>query len=270
MFKKRRGQNFLFDKNILRKIISAAQLTKNDTVLEIGAGTGLLTEFLAESAGRVVAVEIEKNFLETLKQKFLSSPHVKIIEGDFLKIPLNNILHNNHDVEENVKVVANIPYSITAPILTKLLPNSHFFDVIILTMQKEVADRLCAKPRTKAYGSLTLFVNYYCTAEKLFTISPSCFFPKPEVYSACVRLCVRKEKTVVVKDEDFFFRVISCAFQQRRKTLQNALMPLPARKEEVSHALHECKLAHLSRAEELSLPQFAKLAAVLGVTRPYP
>lgn len=243
--------------------MSSAQLEKQDTVLEIGAGTGLLTESLAEAAGRVVAVEIEKNFLEALHKKFAEMPRVKIIEGDFLKMPIEKILHDDDKILHDVKVVANIPYSITAPILAKLMEYSHVIHTIVLTVQREVADRLCAKPRTKAYGSLTLFAHYYCTSEKLFTISPSCFFPKPEVVSACVRLRVRKEKPAAVKDEDFFFRVVSCAFQQRRKTLKNALQALPSEKEATARALRACALPQNARAEELTLEQFAKLASVL-------
>ncbi len=267
MFKKRRGQNFLVDKNILKKIASAALLTKKDTVLEIGAGTGLLTELLAERAGHVIAVEIEKNFQETLKQKFLDVSHVRIVEGDFLKIPLEKILEKGKNERENLCVVANIPYSITAPILNKLLGNNNIFNFIILTVQKEVADRICASPRTKAYGSLTLFVNFYCTAEKLFNISPSCFFPKPDVMSTCVKLEVKIARCVSVPDEKFFFRVVSRAFQQRRKTLRNALLSLPTDKDSVARALKQCGLSQKARAEELTLQQFADLS---GTLYPYP
>lgn len=263
MFKKRRGQNFLVDKNILKKIVSAAALTKKDTVLEIGAGTGLLTELLAERAGRVISVEIEKNFQETLKQKFADVSHVRIVEGDFLKIPLEKILEQGKIERENLCVVANIPYSITAPILSKLLENNSLFDFIILTVQKEVADRICASPRTKAYGSLTLFVNFYCTAEKLFNIPPPCFFPKPDVISTCVKLAVKKTKNVSVPNEKFFFRVVSCAFQQRRKILCNALLSLPADKDSIARAQKQCGLSQKARAEELTLQQFADLSCIL-------
>ncbi len=258
-FKKKRGQHFLTDKNVLKKIVSAARITKEDAVLEIGAGTGLLTEFLSLSAGHVYAVEIEKKFLDTLREKFSGAASVQIIEGDFLKMKIDNIFKET----KKLKVVANIPYSITAPILEKLLLHRRFFHEIVLTVQKEVADRICASHGNKTYGSLTLFVRYYCVPEKLFNISPTCFFPPPDVVSACVRLAVREELPAGVSDERFFFRVIASAFQQRRKTLVNALRTLPAHREEILRALKACRLPDTARAEQLSMEQFAQLSGAL-------
>ena len=262
VFQKRFGQNFLVDTHVLEKIIQAAGLTKEDLVLEIGPGIGTMTQYLAENAGRVVAVEIDSNLIPILKETLKDYDNVTVINEDILKVDVA-ALAEQYNGGRPIKVVANLPYYITTPIIMGLFESQVPIDNITVMVQKEVAERMQAGPGTKNYGALSLAVQYY--AEPY--IVPNCFIPRPSVGSAVIRLTRHGKKPVEVKDEKLMFALIRASFNQRRKTLQNSLnnsAELSFSKEEIGEAIEKMGLSPSVRGEALTLEQFAKLADALG------
>jgi len=221
-FKKNFGQNFLIDSNILDNIATSAGITKEDCVLEIGPGIGSLTQVLAEYAKRVIAVEIDSTLIPILHQTLLGYNNVEVLNQDILKTNIHALISEKND-EKPIKVVANLPYYITTPILMDLLEKQYPIDNITVMVQKEVAERMQATPGNKEYGALSVAVQYYCDANIDMIVPPSCFMPRPKVSSAVITLRVLNERKVKTKDEQLFFHIVKCAFGQRRKTLLNGL-----------------------------------------------
>ena len=267
MFQKRFGQNFLIDTHVLEKIIRAAEITKEDMVLEIGPGIGTMTQYLCENAREVVAVEIDKNLIPILTNDTLSGyDNVTVINEDILKLDLNKLVEERNQ-GKRIKVVANLPYYITTPIIMGLFESHVPLQNITVMVQKEVADRMQAGPGSKDYGALSLAVQYYATPYIAANVPPNCFMPRPNVGSAVIRLTLHDKPPVEVKDESFMFALIRASFNQRRKTLVNGLTnaaELKLTKEEVQNALEELGLSVTVRGEALSLEQFAKLSNVLS------
>ncbi len=272
-FQKRYGQNFLIDANILGKIIDAAEITKEDCVLEIGPGIGTMTQYLAESAREVVAVEIDKNLIPILGETLSEYENVTVINEDILNIDVGNLAEEKNNGKA-LKVVANLPYYITTPIIMGLLEGQVPFYSITIMVQKEVADRMQAGPGTKDYGALSLAVQYYAKPEVMMNVPPSCFMPRPTVGSAVIRLTKHSEPPVKVTNEKKLFSIIRAAFNQRRKTLANALAnatslvdnqgtPTKVTRQEVCDALERMGLNTSVRGETLSLEQFAGLCNLL-------
>lgn len=260
--KKRYGQNFLIDEHVLCRIIEGSGITKDDTVLEIGPGIGTLTQVLCERAGHVIAVEIDKDMIPLLNENLSEYDNYELINEDILKINLAALLGEN----KKAKVVANLPYYITTPIIMQLLENKLPIESITVMVQKEVADRMQAKPGGKDYGALTLAVRYYSQAEVIASVPPSCFIPRPGVDSAVIRLSCYDKPPVQAKDEEKLFEIIKAAFAQRRKTLANALKNYPKlclSRERVEAALTEIGLNADIRGEKLSLTEFAELTDLL-------
>ena len=261
---KRYGQNFLIDSNILEKIVASAGITKEDTVLEIGPGIGTLTQHLAEAAKKVICVEIDKNMIPVLEYTLADFDNVTVINQDILKADIVNILKENG--AESAKVVANLPYYITTPIIMELLEKDLPIESITVMIQKEVAERMQTGPGSKDYGALSLAVAFYSNAEVKMTVSPNCFIPRPNVDSAVIRLDKLKEPAVKVKDRAEMFRIIKGAFEQRRKTLTNALSHSSAYKTDkknIENALLEMGKNINIRGEELTLEEFARLSDIL-------
>lgn len=264
-FQKKFGQNFLIDSNILEKIIDAAQVTQEDCVLEIGPGIGTMTRYLAERAKKVVAVEIDKNLIPILQDTLMDRPNVTLIHSDILKVDINRIV-----VEENggcpIKVVANLPYYITTPIIMALFENHIAIQNITIMVQKEVADRMQAGPGSKDYGALSLAVQYYAKPEVITKVPASCFMPKPNVDSTVIRLTKYEKPPVEVKSEAYLFAIIRASFNQRRKTLVNGLVnagKLGVSKEKVTEVLGHMGLSPMIRGEALNLEQFTELSNAL-------
>lgn len=265
-FKKNFGQNFLIDGNVLDNIISAAKITKDDFVLEIGPGIGSLTQYLAENAGKVLAVEIDKNLIPILGETLKEYDNVEIINEDVLKIDINSIIEEKNNGKP-IKVVANLPYYITTPILMELLERRLNVESITVMVQKEVADRMQAQPKTKDYGALTLAVQYYSHANINFIVPPGCFMPRPNVDSAVITLTIHKGSRFSVENEDLMFEIIKASFAQRRKTLLNGLNNAPNlkfTKEDVISALNEMGIDERIRGEALSVEDFANLSNILN------
>lgn len=261
---KRYGQNFLIDSNILEKIVASAGITKDDTVLEIGPGIGTLTQHLAEASKKVICVEIDKNMIPVLEYTLADFDNVTVINQDILKADIVNILKENG--AESAKVVANLPYYITTPIIMELLEKDLPIESITVMIQKEVAERMQTGPGSKDYGALSLAVAFYSNAEVKMTVSPNCFIPRPNVDSAVIRLDKLKEPAVKVKDRAEMFRIIKGAFEQRRKTLTNALSHSSAYKTDkknIENALLEMGKNINIRGEELTLEEFARLSDIL-------
>lgn len=265
-FQKKFGQNFLIDAHVLDKIIAAAEITKDDFVLEIGPGIGTMTQYLAENAGKVVAVEIDRMLIPILKETLSGYGNVKVINGDIMKLDIGKLAE-----EENggrpIKVVANLPYYITTPIIMGLFESHVPIDSITVMVQKEVAQRMQALPGTKDYGALSLAVQYYAEPYIAANVPPNCFMPRPNVGSAVIRLIRYREPKVSVKDEGLMFRIIRASFNQRRKTLQNGLNNSPeitAGKEQIAEAIALVGLPASVRGEALTLEQFAALSDALG------
>lgn len=265
-FQKKFGQNFLIDPTVLDRIIRAARITKEDCVLEIGPGIGTMTQYLAESAGSVVAVEIDQNLIPILKETLAEYDNVSIINDDILKVDLNKIVEEKNGGRP-IKVVANLPYYITTPIIMGLFEKQVPLQSITIMVQKEVADRMQVGPGTKDYGALSLAVQYYAKPEIIANVPPNCFIPRPNVGSAVIRLTKYEQPPVTVRDVDRMFAIIRASFNQRRKTLVNGLGNAPElglSKERVAHALEEMQLLPTVRGEALTLAQFARLSDLLG------
>ena len=266
MFQKKFGQNFLIDTHVLEKIISAAGITKDDCVLEIGPGIGTMTQYLAENAGHVVAVEIDRNLIPILKETLADYDNVTVINEDILRVDIK-ALAEEYNGGKPIKVVANLPYYITTPIIMGLFESGVPIDNITVMVQKEVADRMKEGPGSKDYGALSLAVQYYAEPEIVANVPPNCFIPRPNVGSAVIRLTRHKEMPVEVKDPALRFKIIRASFNQRRKTLQNGLgnaPELPYTKEQIAAAIAEMGLTPTIRGEALSLAQFAQLSDILG------
>lgn len=265
-FQKKFGQNFLIDPHVLEKIIAASSLTKEDFVLEIGPGIGTMTQYLAENAREVVAVEIDRSLIPVLSDTLSSYDNVTVINDDILKVDLAAL-----SAEKNggrpMKVVANLPYYITTPIIMALLEGNVPLESITVMVQKEVAQRMAAGPGTKDYGALSLAVQFYAETYLAANVPPNCFMPRPNVGSAVIRLTKRKEPPVQVNSPELLFRIIRGAFNQRRKTLVNAVSnyaELSFSKEQVTEVLRGMGLSETIRGEALTLEQFADLANRLG------
>ena len=266
MFQKKFGQNFLIDTHVLEKIISAAGITKDDCVLEIGPGIGTMTQYLAENAGHVVAVEIDRNLIPILKETLADYDNVTVINEDILRVDIK-ALAEEYNGGKPIKVVANLPYYITTPIIMGLFESGVPIDNITVMVQKDVADRMKEGPGSKDYGALSLAVQYYAEPEIVANVPPNCFIPRPNVGSAVIRLTRHKEMPVEVKDPVLMFKIIRASFNQRRKTLQNGLgnaPELPYTKEQIAAAIAEMGLTPTIRGEALSLAQFAQLSDILG------
>lgn len=264
--RKKYGQNFLTDRHILEKIIAAAQITKEDCVLEIGPGIGTMTQYLAEAAGTVVAVEIDKGLIPVLQETLAEYDNVIIKNADILKIDINQMAAAYHDGKP-VKVVANLPYYITTPIIMALFEQKVPLVSITVMVQKEVAERIQVGPGTKDYGALSLAVQYYAKPEIVMQVPPGCFIPRPNVGSAVIRMIRHEEPPVEAVDEEFLFAVIRASFNQRRKTLANALANaegLPVNREQAVTALKDMGLSETIRGEALDLQQFTQLSNRLG------
>lgn len=267
MFQKRFGQNFLIDTHVLEKIIKSAEITKDDLVLEIGPGIGTMTQYLCENAREVIAVEIDKNLIPILENDTLAQyDNVTIINEDILKLDLNALVKERNG-GKRIKVVANLPYYITTPIIMGLFESHVPLQNITVMVQKEVADRMQAGPGSRDYGALSLAVQYYAKPYIAANVPQNCFMPRPNVGSAVIRLTLHEEPPVKVKDEAFMFALIRASFNQRRKTLVNGLTnaaELNLSKEEVQAALEELGLPATVRGEALTLEQFAELTNVLA------
>ena len=258
------GQNFLTDQNIIDKIIDGAQIEEGDIVIEIGPGMGVLTAAAAERASKVLAIEIDKNLLPILADSLSEYENVEIIHGDVLKLDLNPIISQNlatDNSKNRVKIIGNLPYYITTPIIMKILEEKILAQSITIMMQKEVAERINAKPGSKTYGAITVAINYYCTVHHISDVHRSVFIPKPNVDSQVLRLDIRETPPVFVESEKVFFACIKAGFGQRRKTLLNSLTGVNGlAKQEVLEALNKAKIDPNRRAETLDLSEFATLS----------
>ena len=261
-FQKKFGQNFLIDTHVLDKIISAAGITGDDCVLEIGPGIGTMTQYLAEHAGKVVAVEIDTNLLPILDETLKGYSNVTVINSDILKLDMNQLVDEYNDGRP-IKVVANLPYYITTPIIMGLFESNVPIDNITVMVQKEVADRMQVGPGSKDYGSFSLAVQYYAKPYIVANVPPNCFIPRPNVGSAVIRLTRYKEPPVQVDEPGVMFRLIRASFNQRRKTLQNGLNnspEVPYTKEQIAVAIESLGVPASVRGEALTLEQFAGLS----------
>ena len=261
-FQKKFGQNFLIDTRVLDKIISAAGITGDDCVLEIGPGIGTMTQYLAEHAGKVVAVEIDTNLLPILDETLKGYPNVTVINSDILKLDMNKLVDEYNDGRP-IKVAANLPYYITTPIIMGLFESNVPIDNITVMVQKEVADRMQVGPGSKDYGALSLAVQYYAKPYIVANVPPNCFIPRPNVGSAVIRLTRYQEPPVQVDEPGIMFRLIRASFNQRRKTLQNGLNnspEVPYTKEQIASAIESLGVPASVRGEALTLEQFASLA----------
>ena len=261
-FQKKFGQNFLIDTHVLDKIISAAHITKEDMVLEIGPGIGTMTQYLAEAAGKVIAVEIDRNLIPILEDTLSEYNNVRVINEDVLKLDLRKLADEENGGKAS-KVVANLPYYITTPIIMGLFENHVPVESITVMVQKEVADRMQTGPGNKDYGALSLAVQYYAEPYIVANVPPNCFMPRPKVGSAVIRLTRHKEPPVEVKDEKLMFDIIRASFNQRRKTLANGLNnsdKITCSKEIITKAIEKLGKGASVRGEALSLQEFASLS----------
>lgn len=267
-FQKKFGQNFLIDSNILAHIVDAAEITREDCVLEIGPGIGTMTQYLCEQAREVVAVEIDKNLIPILSETLSAYNNVTVIHEDILKVDINRIVQEKNNGRP-IKVVANLPYYITTPIIIGLFESHVPLESITIMVQKEVADRMQVGPGTKDYGALSLAVQYYARPEIMLTVPAACFMPRPNVDSAVIRLSRYQEPPVCARNEKLMFDIIRASFNQRRKTLANGLSNasgLKVTRDQVVAALEQMGLSATIRGEALTLEQFARLSDILGKT----
>lgn len=264
-FQKKFGQNFLIDTHVLERIVEAAEITKENFVLEIGPGIGTMTQYLCEHAREVMAVEIDNHLIPILQETLGQYDNVTVVNQDILKLDIAKMAQE-YNGGKPIKVVANLPYYITTPIIMGLFESHVPLESITVMVQKEVAERMQAEPGTKEYGALSLAVQYFAQADIVANVPPNCFMPRPNVGSAVIRLTCHKENPVKVSDERFMFRVIRASFNQRRKTLQNGLgndAGLPVTKEQAAQALEKMGLSATIRGERLSLQEFARLSDIL-------
>jgi 16S rRNA (adenine1518-N6/adenine1519-N6)-dimethyltransferase len=265
-FQKKFGQNFLIDSHVLDKIIAAAGVTENDMVLEIGPGIGTMTQYLAEHARQVAAVEIDTNLIPILKETLSDYDNVTVINEDILKVDIKK-LAEEYNGGRPIKVVANLPYYITTPIIMGLFESGVPIDNITVMVQKEVADRMQVGPGSKDYGALSLAVQYYAEPYIVANVPPNCFIPRPNVGSAVIRLTRHQVPPVEVKDREMMFKLIRASFNQRRKTLLNGLNNSPELsfgKEQIAAAIEQLGVRAAVRGEALTLEQFARLSDLLG------
>ena len=259
-FQKKFGQNFLIDTHVLEKIIEESGITKDDFVLEIGPGIGTMTQYLCENAREVAAVEIDKNLIPILADTLSAYDNVEVINDDILKVDINKLAEEKNGGKP-IKVVANLPYYITTPIIMNVLESGIPFADMTVMVQKEVAQRMCAGPGTKAYGALSIAVQFYTDPRILFTVPPHCFVPQPEVDSTVIQLVPKQDK-LPVSDREKFFRIVSAAFSQRRKTLVNALANsgnFQMSKEEIAVLLQRFGISASVRGEALNIADFCQI-----------
>lgn len=259
---KKLGQNFLIDDNIINEIIDSSNVNKNDLIIEIGPGLGTLTAKLLENAGKVIAIELDDRMIKILSDRFKLYDNFTLIHNDVLKIDLNQIIKENIENLNNVKVVANLPYYITTPIIMKLLEDRVNIQSITVMVQKEVAERITATPGDKLSGAITYSIDYYVEAKEVAFVSKECFMPSPEVDSEVIKLTLRDKPKVNVVNEELFFKIIKASFSQRRKTLLNGLANsgIINNKEKLKEILEDMGLNLEIRGEKLSIEQFADLA----------
>lgn len=260
------GQNFLIDDDVIEKTINSASITDEDLVIEIGPGLGTLTSKLLERAKKVIAIELDTRMLKILNERFSLYSNFEIINNDVLKVDLNEIIKeekSKNDIK-NVKVVANLPYYITTPIIMKLLEDNLDIESITVMVQKEVAKRLVAKPGSKMAGAITYSVQYYCMAEEIVEVSNDSFIPAPEVDSEVIKLTLRKEPCVKIKNKEMFFKLIKVSFMQRRKTFINGVSNSGlVEKEKLKSILEELEIGENVRGENLTIEQFAKISDLI-------
>lgn len=265
VFQKKYGQNFLIDGNILDKIVASAEITKDDCIIEIGPGIGTMTQYLAEAAREVIAVEIDKSLIPILEDTLSAYDNVTIINEDILNVDINKLVEERNQGKP-IKVVANLPYYITTPIIMGLFESRVPLNSITIMVQKEVADRMQVGPGTKDYGALSLAVQFYANPQIVVNVPPSCFMPQPKVGSSVIRLTKYEKSPIKVVDESFLFSIIRASFNQRRKTLVNGLQNaanLNMKKEHILETLKEMKLSETIRGEALTLEQFAIFSNIL-------
>ena len=262
--KKELGQNFLINKEVIDKIISSSEIDEDDLVIEIGPGLGTLTKYLLEKAKKVICIELDKKMIKILRERFSLYENFELLNQDILKVDLNNLIKTEKETNKikNVKVVANLPYYITTPIIMKLLEEKLDLESITVMVQKEVADRLITIPGKKDTGAITYTVYYYAKGEDILEVPKNSFLPEPEVTSKVINLKIRKEEPVKVKNKEVMFRIIKCAFMQRRKTLLNSLTNTRVfiNKEEGEKILKQIGLDVNIRAEKLKIEDYAKIA----------
>lgn len=258
-FTKSLGQNFLVDDSVLKDIVAGAEVAPEDHVIEIGPGVGTLTQELLKAAKRVTAIELDSELIPILTEELGQEPNFQLIHGDALKVDFNELIKEG----ENVKLVANLPYYVTTPIIVRLLQGGYNFHSLTIMIQKEVAERINAGPGTKDYGSLSLLAQYYCHTQIIRKVSPGSFIPRPKVDSIVIRLDRLTEPRVSVEDEKLFFQVIREAFNMRRKTLSNALKALKLPKEVLEQAFSESGIDPRRRGETLSIEEFALLSNLI-------
>ena len=263
---KKLGQNFLISDEVINEIINASEVNKTDLVIEIGPGLGTLTSKLLEKAGKVIAIELDTKMLKILQDRFFLYKNFVLLNADVLKVDLNTLITENKGELNNVKIVANLPYYITTPIVMKLLEEKIPVDSITVMVQKEVADRLTALPGEKLSGAITYTVNYYAEASKIIFVDRNNFIPAPEVDSEVIKLKIRQEPAVNVKNEEVFFRLIKESFTHRRKTLVNGLenSGMFKDKEQIKQLLEKMNLETNVRGENLSINQFAELSNLIA------
>ena len=268
-FQKKFGQNFLIDPHVLDKIIRSAEITEEDCIIEIGPGIGSVTQALIENAGKVISIEIDDQLIPILTEQFGNEPNFKLIHKDVLKVDLKKLIEEESP-NRKVKVVANLPYYITTPIIMTLLENELPIDSITVMVQKEVADRLASKPGTKQYGAITVSVNYFCESYLVANVPRNCFMPRPNVDSAVIQLKLHDEPPVKVKNTKQLFKIIKAAFLLRRKTLLNTLAAhgdLGIEKDKLKQLLDDSGIGAQTRGETLSIEEFAKLSDFIDENR---
>lgn len=255
-FSKSLGQNFLVDDSVPRDIVSGAEVDENDLIIEIGPGVGTLTAQLLNKAKKVIAIELDNDLIPILKQEIGDNPKFELIHKDALKVNFNEIIGD----EKSVKLVANLPYYVTTPIIVKLLKENYNFKSLTIMIQKEVAERMNAGPGTKDYGALSLLVQYYCNTEIIRRVPPQCFIPRPKVDSIVIRLDRLSEPKVNVENEKLFFEIIRSSFNMRRKTLWNGVKNIGLAKESLELAFDEANIDPKRRGETLTIEEFATLS----------
>jgi 16S rRNA (adenine1518-N6/adenine1519-N6)-dimethyltransferase len=255
-FSKGLGQNFLVDDSILEDIIKCADISLEDEIIEIGPGIGSLTKGLLEKAGKVTAIELDSELIPILEEELKGYDNLVLLHNDALKVDFNELISR----DKNVKIVANLPYYVTTPIIIKLLSGGYEFETITIMIQKEVAERITSKPSCKAYGALSLFAQYYCKTELLLNVPPSSFIPQPKVDSMVIKLTRLKQPAVKVLDKELFFKIIRESFNMRRKTLRNSLRNITDDKIKLEKAFTDADIDPIRRGETLSIEEFAKLS----------